>query len=333
MVNETIVLVILIILILFKLYFTSKESVTFSEKYLIKEYKNQNIQYHSKNQTLKKDGKILSTETNLNDINSIDLCNSKSDTSKLLQNYNIPVPKFVIWDSSISRENNIREINKLKFPLVVKPNNGSYGNNVFLNLNNINQVLDKIDYLLNINKKIIIEEQVDGENYRIMVLNNNIIDIIHRNKPTIIGDNKHTIKELINNYNTIQRKNKEHSIKNIDYSLIDTQGLNLESIPIKGQKIIISNVCNYHNGSKLTRIPIQNVHPDNLEMFKKINKAMNLNLSGIDYMSPNIIKSYKQNNGHINEVNGRPHFDIHHNYDSKNNNTFAVKRFVTNLFT
>ena len=165
-----------------------------------------------------------------------------------------------------------------------------------------------------------------------MVLNNNIIDIIHRNKPTIIGDNKHTIKELINNYNTIQRKNKEHPIKNIDYSLIDTQGLNLESIPIKGQKIIISNVCNYSNGSKLTRIPIQNVHPDNLKMFKKINKVMNLNLSGIDYMSPNIIKSYKQNNGHINEVNGKPGIKSHYVCDPKYSSSI-IQKFVSNLFT
>ena len=331
MVNKTVILVIFIILIFIKLYSKSKESVTFSEPYLIKEYKNQNIQYNLENQTLKKDNKIFSTKTNLNEINSIDLCNSKSNTSKLLQRHNIPVPKFVIWDSSISKENNIKKINTLNFPLVVKNNDGSYGNNIFLNLNNINQVLDKIDYLLNKKKNILIEEQVDGENYRIMVLNNKIIDIMHQKKPTIYGDGNHNINQLIKKYNYNQKKNKDFPIKNINHNLLDLQGLNLESIPNKGQKVIISNVCNYRNGSKIARIPINKVHSDNLELFKKINKVMNLNLSGIDYTTYNIYESYKKH-GYINEVNGRPGFTIHHNYDSKNNNSFTVKRFVSNLF-
>ena len=134
--------------------------------------------------------------------------------------------------------------------------------------------------------------------------------IFYIGKPTIIGDGKHNIKELIDNYNIIQKKYKNYPITNINYELLNGQGLKLESVPTKGRKIIISNVCNYHNGSRLIRIPIQNVHPDNLEMFKKINKVIDLKLSGIDYMSPDITKSYKNNYGYINEVNSGPSMKI-----------------------
>lgn len=331
MVNETIVLVILIILILFKLYFTSKESIVFSAPYLVKEYKKNDIIYSKKNKTLMKDGKNLSTKTKLNKSSSNKIANSKSDTSKLLQSYNIPVPRFIKWDTSKSRNYNIELINKLRYPLVVKPIDGSGGKDVYLNLKNINQVLDKIEYLLKKNRDIIIEEQIKGENYRILILNNEIIDILHRQKPTIIGDGKHNIKELIDNYNIIQKKNKNYPITNINYELLNSQGLKLESVPTKGRKIIISNVCNYHNGSKLTRIPIQYVHPDNLEMFKKINKVIDLNLSGIDYMSTDITKSYKQGNGYINEVNGGPSMNIHYVCDPKNSSSI-IQKFVFNLF-
>ena len=164
MVNKTVILVILIILIFIKLYFTSKESVIFSAPYLIKEYKKQNIIYNKENRTLVKDGKFLSTKTQLNEIDKNIITNSKYETSKLLQVYNIPVPKFIKWDTSKSRNYNIKLINKLKYPLVVKPINGVQGKDVFLDLNNINQVLDKIEYLLNKNSDIIIEEQIKGEN-------------------------------------------------------------------------------------------------------------------------------------------------------------------------
>jgi len=164
-----------------------------------------------------------------------------------------------------------------------------------------------------------------------LILNNEIIDILHRQKPTIIGDGKHNIKELIDNYNIIQKKYKNYPITNINYELLNGQGLKLESVPTKGRKIIISNVCNYHNGSKVARIPIQYVHSDNLEMFKKINKVIDLNLSGIDYMSPDITKSYKNNYGFINEVNSGPSMKMHYVCDTKNSSSI-IQKFVSNLF-
>ena len=104
----------------------------------------------------------------------------------------------------------------------------------------------------------------------------------------------------------------------------------MNSIPLKGQVIIVSETINYHNGSELNRIPIKKVHPDNIKMFLKINKLLGVELSGIDYMSPSIEKSYKQE-GHIIEVNNSPDMKIHFKADSKNNN-FAVRRFVKKLF-
>ena len=163
MLHKTVILLILIILILFKLYFTSKESVVFSAPYLVKEYQKSDIIYSKKNKTLMKEGKILSTKTLLNKSGSNKIANSKYETSKLLQSYNIPVPKFLKWDNSKSRNYNIELINKLRYPLVVKPINGTQGKDVYLNLQNINQVLNKINYLLSKNKSIIIEEQINGE--------------------------------------------------------------------------------------------------------------------------------------------------------------------------
>lgn len=332
MVNKTIILVILIILIFIKLYYTSKESVIFSAPYLTQEYQKHNIIYNKNNRNLTKDDKVLITKTQLNKKSSNKITNSKYETSKLLQSHNILVPKFILWDPKKSKENNIKLINKLIFPLVVKPIDGVQGKDVYLDLYNINNVLEKVNYLLSKNKKIIIEEQINGENYRIMVLNNKIIDVVYRKKPNVIGNGKHNIKDLIFMYNSIQKKHKNFPITNINYSLLDKQGLTLDSIPKKGQKVIISNVCNYHNGSRLERIPIKNIHPDNLKLFKKINRVMDLNLSGIDYISPDITKSYKKNYGFINEVNGGPGLDIHKKCDTKDNNSFAIKRFVSNLF-
>ena len=60
-------------------------------------------------------------------------------------------------------------------------------------------------------------------------------------------------------------------------------------------------------------------------MFKKVNKILNLNLCGIDFMINDISKSYKiQNTSGINEVNTNPNFDIHYYC---NNTTSQLEKF------
>ena len=53
------------------------------------------------------------------------------------------------------------------------------------------------------------------------------------------------------------------------------------------------------------------------KLFTKISKTMRLNIIGIDFMSLDIRKSYKDNFAKINEVNGTPSLDLHYFADNK----------------
>ena len=57
-------------------------------------------------------------------------------------------------------------------------------------------------------KDIIVKEQVFGDNFRILILNNKIIGIIKRSEPYFIGNGKLRLYDLIKNYNNKQIKNK-----------------------------------------------------------------------------------------------------------------------------
>ena len=57
--------------------------------------------------------------------------------------------------------------------------------------------------------------------------------------------------------------------------------------------MIVNPLTNFHQGSELKRIPISQVHEDNLKLFKKISKIMRLNIIGIDFMSQDIRKSFE----------------------------------------
>ena len=122
-------------------------------------------------------------------------------------------------------------------------------------------------------------------------------------------------------------KIKKKGVYSIKYKekILEEQNLTLNSILKNKQYVTINNVSNFHQGGILKRINIKNVHIDNINMFKKVNKILNLNLCGIDFMIKDISKSYKiQKTSGINEVNTSPNFDIHYYC---NNTTSKLEKF------
>ena len=79
-------------------------------------------------------------------------------------------------------------------------------------------------------------------------------------------------------------------------------------------------------GSIPRRIPIQKIHPDNIRLFKQINKFCGLRYCGIDFITPDIQKSYKEVKCGINELNTlSPSIEIHYLTDLKFNTIVSDK--------
>lgn len=279
-------------------------------------YNKYDIVIDGEHKTLTRNNKIIHYDNNLNNIDAIKLTSDKRLTNKLLSQHRLPVCKFYIWNKQLSIDENINQMNKhLHFPIVIKYALGEKGNYIYTDIHNNEQALKKINYLIDNNKAILIEEQAIGNKYRIFVLNNEIIYISKDNPPIIKGDGKSTILELIKNYPIF--------IKNYDEDLIKSQGYSLNSILDIGKEIKVTNVINVSNGADQEYISIESVHPMNIDLFKQTNKLLNLNLSGIDFISTSLSIP---NNGKIIEVNSFPGFT------NAQNNSSIVERFVKALF-
>ena len=257
------------------------------------------------------------------------LTGNKNLTKKILKESNLPIPNGLVYD--IKKENIksfIEKINnKLRFPLVVKPINQQQGIDVHLDIENnqqLEQIINKLSLKYN---KLIIEEYVEGLNYRILLVNHNIIDIIIKENAYVIGNGENTIKELliIKNKNLIS-KNKNY-IKKTNNEYIKKQGYNLNSVLEKDIKIYVTRLPRPMNGGKVIKVDINSIHKDNIKMFIKTTKVLNSIVCGIDYISKDISKSYKKQ-GNILEANSDPHYSMH----KQNKKDYSiVKKILKNL--
>lgn len=315
--------IITILVLFFIIYYNSCEGIQFSDPGMLVFYKKNNIIYDKKRQRLIKDNKIVDISNGLNGEKKY----SNKDHMKLLFKINqIPTSKWYIWKTSLHTDKNIELLKKknLKFPLVIKPYDTYGGINVVTDIYDIKKMIMLINNLSYSTDAFIIEEQVIGETYRIFLFNGYILDIYKIEKPMIVGDGKATINKLIDTYmNNPEIKLSKYQI---DYDLILSQGYYANSVLPKNKKIIITNVCNSSIGSKSSTINKKNIHPANIELFKKVARIVNLNVCGIDYITTDIgVPYYKY--GSIIEVNSKPGIKTY-----IKNNPNVINKLLKNIF-
>ena len=337
----TYIFITLLLLLLFYFYFyfykkNNIENFSFRNKklnkilndnnYFVKRHNNSYIIYKKNNNDFQQNIFIYNRKKNHNY-----LTKHKNLTSKLYKKNKIPIPKFFV----ITKNNSLKFYNKnlIKYPCVLKPANQGQGKDVFTNINNKEKFNSILDYLLNKYNTIMYEEQIEGDDYRIFMFNNKVIDIIHRIKPYIIGDGINTIKKLIDNVNQ-EKKNKrlfKTKMKVSDWDYIKTQGgYDENSILEKDKKIYITRTVNLHNGAIPERILVEKIPSENIKLFEKVSKITGTRVAGLDYISPDITVPYYKNNGVIIEINGTPGTIAHGRVD-QNNESFLYKKIFEEL--
>jgi D-alanine-D-alanine ligase-like ATP-grasp enzyme len=131
--------------------------------------------------------------------------------------------------------------------------------------------------------------------------------------------------------NKLQKEKNLFETTNLDWDYILEQGYTKNDIIPLNTIVFITNTINFHNGANPVRIPLDNIPQINLDIFVKAHQLIGLECSGIDYMSPDIIIPYNENNGHIIEINDMVDTKIHIDADEGDKPYFLFENIVESL--
>jgi hypothetical protein len=334
--NYSIKIIIISILIYFIFYIFNnilkkRESMSMQNIILNKVLKENGFEIDIDNFVIKKcvNNKCISKKyfsLYFNNLNSHLIAKNKPKSNKIFAENDIPVPEFWIINKG-NKDYYINDFN-LKYPCVLKPVDGMQGKDVNTFIKTKDQYIRILNTLLFKYDEIMLENQVYGDNYRIFLFNNKVIDVIKREQPFIIGNGINNIKELIEEKNNLQKNKKLFPITNISWDYILEQGYSKYSIPENIKKIFITNTINFHNGANPVRIDISKIPIQNINIFIKAHKLINLECSGIDYMSNDIYIPYYINDGHIIEINDMVDTKIHVDSDNGSNPNFLFNSIL-----
>lgn len=261
-------------------------------------------------------------KSGLNPLNtgaSIQLANNKYHLNRQLARAGFPVANSIDLNKEQWQKEALSEsIRELRFPLVVKPTEGtSCGKDVMCKIGNIDLLTKHLKQFFQTYNHAHIEEFHEGLNeYRILMLNHRVIGVAKRSGASVIGNGTDSIEQLI------AQKNLERA------KLIDTislsplkmdeeyknclleQNVNLQTVPAMGMKIRLCYTANSSRGGDI--LPLgRKVHPSNARYLSKVTKALGLKCVGFDLLCEEIYHPFNQDKLIIIEANTVPDLTIH----------------------
>ncbi|HEX9961711.1 MAG TPA: cyanophycin synthetase [Pyrinomonadaceae bacterium] len=262
--------------------------------------------------------RIQATTTAKTNMIAVEIAGDKSATKKILGDMGVPVPKGV----RIRSEDEIEDaIETVGFPCVVKPLDANHGKGATVGLTSIEQVREAFkvaQYYSNSSRRyVIIERQLMGEDFRALVVNNQLVAVAERTPAHVIGDGESTIAQLIDKVNHDPRRGYGHEkvltqiiIDDQTKELLKAKDYTLSTILSKDEKLLLKTTANISTGG--TAIDrTDDVHPENVFLFERIAQIIGLDIAGIDVIAPDISTPLRENGGGIIEVNAAPGFRMH----------------------
>jgi cyanophycin synthetase len=247
--------------------------------------------------------------TDLNDGAAVRILKDKYLTSQILSSHGIPVPRSVLVPRSTHRRALEPLVADLQRPLVVKPVSGSGGKGISVGLSTPSELWAAVRFARKRRPNILVEEQVSGEDFRIVLMDGEVQDVVQRHPALVVGEGELSIRELIDQKNERRREAGIDQRVVVDASLkkhLREHGLSLRSTPKRGECVRLQEICNVARGGENEKLPVSDVHPDNIALFKHCLEAFPLRLVGLDFITPDIRKSHREVGGAFNEINSTP---------------------------
>ena len=138
-----------------------------------------------------------------------------------------------------------------------------------------------------------------------------------RDPPHVVGDGVLTVKELVDKVNSDPRRGDGHATSltkirfdDIAVARLVQQGLTPESVPEKGQRVILRNNANLSTGGTATDVT-DDVHPEVAARAIAAAQIVGLHVCGVDVVAEGVLRPLEEQNGGIVEVNAAPGLRMH----------------------
>lgn len=205
---------------------------------------------------------------------------------------------------------------RIGYPVVVKPVAAGKGEGVSAYVSDDAQLGAAFAQAARLSAKgVLIERRVEGIDHRLSVHGGTLAWVVARHPPTVTGDGVRCVEQLVDDENRRRRLAgaaeggqgdlAQIAIDEESIATLARQGLSPASIPAAGSAVQLRTVANVSRGGTLSDCTAR-VHPDNRALAEAVARAFRMDTLGIDLITPDIGRSWREVPCAVIEVNQTP---------------------------
>ena len=261
--------------------------------------------------------RIQATLSDYSGILAVELACDKEGTKTILKDAGVPVPLGTTIQFFEELESAIADVGG--FPVVVKPLDGNHGRGITIDINSWSDAEEAYDLASTESKTrtVIVERFYKGSDHRLLVINGKLVAVAERIPAHVVGDDRHTIEELIEITNQDPNRGEGHDnvltrikVDKGAIGILERQGYRLDTILREGEIAYMRATANLSTGG-IAIDRTDDIHPENVWIAERVAKIIGLDIMGIDVVTPDITKPLREVDGVIVEVNAAPGFRMH----------------------
>jgi cyanophycin synthetase len=254
---------------------------------------------------------LYASMTSTTPITAQKLCADKRQTNRRLHELRLPAPAHLKVGTE---EGAKRASEELGLPVILKPVKGRKGQGISDKITSLSGIAAAFGAAHVSGNDVLVEKYIEGDDYRLLVIDGKFHSALLRRPPVIIGDGVSTISELIDQVNQDPYRDRFRGVPvEIDEEIsarLSQAGVTPEDVLDQDREIVLRLRANVSTGgtpSDVTKL----VHPEVRAMAERAAKAVQLSVAGVDYLTTDIERSPTDTGGVIIEINARPGLDIH----------------------
>lgn len=214
---------------------------------------------------------------------ALSICDDKRVTRRIVEAAGVRVPRRIDPQDLGA----IDEALETYGQLVVKPARGEQGKGVAVGLKSMADVQAALLRARRICPEVLVEEQAEGEDLRLVVIDYEVVACAVRRPPRVIGDGCSTLRVLIEH----QSRRRAAATGGESSIPIDAEtertlaeaGYGLDDVAGEGEEILVRKAANLHLGGTIHDVTDE-VHPVLVEAAVAAARAIDIPVTGIDLM-------------------------------------------------
>lgn len=243
------------------------------------------------------------------------IARDKVKAIRTLADAGLPVPvSVVVGDGEHARN----AADRLGWPVVVKPVDQDGGVGVTPGISDATRLVEAFERAREFSPDgVLVEQHIPGDDHRILVARGQVLQVVRRTPASVIGDGLHTVDQLVGRLNADPRRGRQRYslLKRVEIGAeaiecLAEQQLHPGSVPAIGQVAWLSRTANISSGGTAEDVT-DIAHPDNVALAARAARIIGLDIAGVDFLCPDISRSWRDVGGAICEVNGQPGFRPH----------------------